>query len=245
MDPITTSLLVSAASNIPGMILGGSQLLKSNRMNPERPEYEIPEAERQALELAKSMAAESRIPGQSAIEGRLDQTTANTLATIERMGYGGASDINAASRAYGNQLEKETELGVAGAQLKQQNERNLEQALSRMGTYEDKQWKLNEYDPFQQESAAKAALYEGGMQNLFGGLKDTTGGISNILLADAMKTGGYNPVTTQPTTQSVQTQPQTTMQEIQITPNNQFDWLSQSFINQPNRYKSVFENPIR
>ena len=40
------------------------------------------------------------------------------------MGYGGyIGYINAkTSRAYSNQLEKETETGVAGAQLKQQNE---------------------------------------------------------------------------------------------------------------------------
>ena len=254
MDPITMSLLASAVSNLPGMVLGGSQLMKSNRMNPVRPEYEIPESEKRALGVAEGLASQTRLPGQSAIEGRLDQTTANSLATIERMGYGGASDINAASRAYGNQQDKETELGVAAAGFNIQNQKNLEQALNKMAVYEDKQWQLNEQQPFLDDSRAKAALYEGGMQNLVGGFKDTAGGVSNILLADAMKTGGYQ-VPIQP--QTIQTQPQpespgvtvnplTDGTEVQFDPNRQWDWVTQSFItptSQNNRYKSIMERP--
>ena len=184
MDPLLTPLLISAASNLPSMILGGSQLFKSGKMHPVRPEYEIPEAEKQALQLAKNMGAQTRLPGQEAIEGQLDETTANTLATIERMGYGGASDINAASRAYGNQQDKETQLGIAAAGNRQQNLRNLQGALSHYATYEDKKWNLNELQPYEQDSRAKAALYEGGMTNLTGGLKDIAGGLSNVMLAD-------------------------------------------------------------
>lgn len=251
MVKITQALLASAVSNLPGMVLGGSQLMKSNRMNPVRPEYEIPESEKRALGVAEGLASQTRLPGQSAIEGRLDQTTANSLATIERMGYGGASDINAASRAYGNQQDKETELGVAAAGFNIQNQKNLEQALNKMAVYEDKQWQINEQQPFLDDSRAKAALYEGGMQNLVGGFKDTAGGVSNILLADAMKTGGYQQqmnIQTQPQPESpgVTVTPATDGQEIQFDPNRQWDWVTQSFItptSQNNRYKSIMERP--
>lgn len=181
---LLTPLLIGAASNLPSMILGGSQLFKSHKMRPKRPQYEIPLAEQQALQLAKNMGAQTRLPGQEAIEGQLDETTANTLSSIERMGYGGASDINAASRAYGNQQDKETQLGVAAAGNRQQNLRNLQGALSHYATYEDKKWNLNELQPYEQDAKAKAALYEGGMTNLSGGLKDIAGGISNVMLAD-------------------------------------------------------------
>jgi len=261
IDPISKALLASAVSNLPGMVLGGSQLMKSNRMNPVRPEYEIPESEKRALGVAEGLASQTRLPGQSAIEGRLDQTTANSLATIERMGYGGASDINAASRAFGNQQDKETELGVAAAGFNIQNQKNLEGALSRMATYEDKQWQINEQQPFLDDSRAKAALYEGGMENLVGGFKDTAGGVSNILLADAMKTGGYKqqqlpdmPYTYTPpvdNTDYEMPQAQTPsnrpgLNPYELTEDDMFSmmYLPNSPLNRnSNRYKSIMERP--
>lgn len=186
MDPLLTPILFSDTTKIPELILGGSQLMKSARINPVRPEYEIPEAENRAIGLSKNLASETRLPGQSAIEGRLDESTANELATIERMGYGGASDINAASRAYGNQQDKETQLGVSAANMRLQNQRNYQQALDRYAMFQDKKWQLNKMDPYLRDAQAKAALYQAGMTNLTGGAKDIGGGISNLLLANTL-----------------------------------------------------------
>src|SRR6478609_5476279 len=111
-------------SGVPQWMAGYDQEEKANELAKGlvRPDFEIPQAEKEALASAKAQAGRTRLPGQDAIEGRLDSTTANTIAMIERMGIGGPTSINAASSAYGNQLEKENELGIASGNMALKNQ---------------------------------------------------------------------------------------------------------------------------
>jgi len=175
-------------ASLPQTLLGGYQMIKGYGSDNDRPDYNIPEQATNALKSAERQAAERRMPGQSAIEGRLDSTTANTLQTIERMIDSPISGINAASRAYGNQLEKETDLGVKAADFALRNQDILRSEQNRMAEWENKQEDWNTRTPYLQKAAQLSALKEAGLTNLAGGLTDALTGAATMSLFDKAKT---------------------------------------------------------
>lgn len=184
MDPMTMMMLAS----LPQTLLGGYQMIKGYGSDNDRPDFKIPDQATNALKSAERQAAERRMPGQSAIEGRLDSTTANTLQTIERMSDSPISGINAASRAYGNQLEKETDLGVKAADFALRNQDILRSEQNRMAEWENKQEDWNTRTPYLQKAAQLSALKEAGLTNLAGGLTDALTGAATMSLFDKAKT---------------------------------------------------------
>jgi hypothetical protein len=186
--PLILPIALSLAQSIPNWMAGIKQNRLANDLQSElkRPDFEIPESQTQALNSAKNQASMTRLVGQSGIEGRLDQTTANQLDSIERLGVGGAMGLNAASQAYGNQQAKENELGVAASQQWTRNQDVLRSQLDRMSEWEFKKWSWDKQMPYQNKAEAIAALREGSMRNFDNAAKDTFGGAANMLLADSL-----------------------------------------------------------
>jgi hypothetical protein len=186
--PLAIPIALSIAQSIPNWMAGIKQNRTANQLASElkRPEFEIPESAQGALTSAKTQAGMTRLAGQSGIEGRLDQTTANQIDAIERMGPGGATSLNAASAAYGNQQTKENELGVQASQQWARNQDVLRSELDRMSEWEFKKWSWDKQMPYQNKAEAIAALREGSMRNFDNAAKDTFGGAANMLLADSL-----------------------------------------------------------
>lgn len=186
--PLIVPIGLSMAQSIPNWMAGIKQSRTADKLQSElqRPDFEIPESQKQALQSAKNQASMTRLPGQSAIEGRLDQTTANQLDMIERMGVGGATSLNAASQAFSNQQSKENELGVQAAENYNRNQQMLRSQLDRMSDWEFKKWTWDKQLPYQNKAEAIAALREGSMRNIDNAFKDTFGGAANMLLADSL-----------------------------------------------------------
>ncbi len=158
---------LGALSSIPQWITGYSQGNRADQLanGLVRPEFKIPQAEEDALASAKAQAAMTQLPGQAAIEGRLDQTTANTVANIQKMGIGGSTAINGAGVAYGNQLGAENNLGIAGAQMRLNNQQILRDQEGKMADWEGKQQDWNTLDPYMQKVNTIQALREGQIRN--------------------------------------------------------------------------------
>lgn len=173
----TLPLILGAAESIPNIWYGIQQNRKANQLASEleRPEFDIPESQKRALGSAETQAQMTRLPGQSAIEGRLDQITANQLNSIERLGPGGPTSLNAAGQAYGQQMQKENELGVAAAENYNQNQNILRNQLDRMSEWEFKKWAWDKQLPYQNKAEAIAALREGSMRNFDNAFKDVFG----------------------------------------------------------------------
>lgn len=171
-------LILGAAESVPNIWYGIQQNRKADKLASElqRPEFDIPESQKQALQSAENQAGMTRLPGQSTIEGRLDQITANQLNSIERLGPGGPTSINAAGQAYGQQMQKENELGVAAAENWNQNQHALRNQLDRMSEWEFKKWAWDKQLPYQNKAEAIAALREGSMRNIDNAFKDIFGG---------------------------------------------------------------------
>lgn len=179
-------------SSIPQWLTGDRQQNRADDLSEglQRPWMDIPESQMRALQSAEAQAALTRLPGQGAIEGQLDQTTANQIAMIERMGVGGPTSINAASRAYSMQQEKENQLGIAAAGMRLNNQQILRDELGDQAGWEQQQWNWNERMPYEGKVRAIEALREGALRNknaawknifgmganIFGGMDDNDGG---------------------------------------------------------------------
>lgn len=183
MDPITMATMSSFIRPALGAIQTGVGFLTPI---PDRPEMEIPESAQAALGSAELQSTMTRLPGQASIEGRLDRVTANTLNTIERLGDSPVANVNAAARAYGNQLDKETELGIKGGEMWLRNQDVLRTEQNRMANWEQKKWQTNEMDPYMSKVAAISAMRGAGIQNLTGGLQDILGVLSKFGYANTV-----------------------------------------------------------
>lgn len=193
--PLAVPLLLSAASTIPQWIAGYQQSKRADELASglKRPEFDIPESQKKALASAEAQAGMTRLPGQSAIEGRLDQTTANKIAMIERMTTGGPSAINAAGSAYGQQMDAENQLGVQAANMRLNNQSILRDELGRMSQYENMKWAWDKKQPFEDTATAIEALREGGMRNKNAAFKDTLGSAANLATMSWLRGGSDTP----------------------------------------------------
>lgn len=158
--------------------------------NNVRPTLAIPESEQRSLASAENQAKMDRLPGQSAIEGRLDQTTANQVAMVERQGIGGATSINAASSAYGMQQNKENELGIAAANMKLNNQQILRDELDENSQWQQKAWEWNVADPYMTKQTAISSLREAQLRNRNTGFKNLVGGLGNTAMMGALGEDG-------------------------------------------------------
>jgi hypothetical protein len=186
--PLAIPIALSAMSSIPNWMAAYNQNKQAKELKSElqRPDFEIPESASRALQSAETQAGMTRLPGQSAVEGRLDQATANQVDMVERMGIGGPTSINAASQAYGMQMGKENELGIAAASNWNQNQATLRDQLGRMSEWEFKKWNWDKRLPYENKADAIRALTEGAMRNADAGAKDLFGGAANIALSAYM-----------------------------------------------------------
>jgi len=191
MADLSDVLKFSMLSTLPQTLLGTAQTAYGFlSRKPQRPGYTIPGSATKALANAEMQALQTRLPGQSAIEGRLDRQTANTLSTIERLGGSPVGNINAAARAYGSQLDKETELGIDAAKMFRENQGILRNELDRYAGYEQKKWDWDVGDPYKSKMAELSAMKGAGLTNLTGGLQSLLGSLGIGAMVDLLTKGG-------------------------------------------------------
>lgn len=145
-----------------------------------RPGFEIPTEATNALRSAEAQAKMRKLPGQAAIEGRLDETTATTIAMLERLGMGGPDMINGAARAISQQQGKENELGVAAANMHLRNQDILRDQQSQYANWQQQAWMWDKKIPYEQKAAAVAALKAASMQNTNEAFNTSVGGIKDF-----------------------------------------------------------------
>jgi hypothetical protein len=172
--PLALQLLVAALPSVVKGVQGISQSSKAKKMEKGlvRPTYKTPEMINEAIAGARMRAQGTQLPGQKYTEDRLAGATAAGQRAILEAGTGSAGAINAISGLYGNQMNKELSLAEAGAQNQQRNIANLQQMLLQGAGYKDKEFQLNEYDPYKQKAATISALRGAGIQNKAGALSD-------------------------------------------------------------------------
>jgi hypothetical protein len=184
MDPITMFALAQGIPAVAQGITGAFQMRQSRKMlkDLKRPEMEIPDSAVAALSKAKSIGSSFDMPGQDQAEQLLDQQVAGAASNIQETASSPAEALAALSNVYANRMTSQTELAGQAAQSYMQRQQNVQAELNRMADWEQKQFEVNEMQPFMDTSAAASALGAGGMQNMYEGIKGVSGAIGGAYM---------------------------------------------------------------
>jgi hypothetical protein len=151
--------------------------------NTPRPQYQIPQEVLQSLNQAKYMASMTELPGQNLMESKIGQNVSKGISELERVSSNPADLASNVSRMYLGANDQINNIGVQAAQQWLQNQGMLGNKLENMGAYRDKEFQLNQMDPYQNNMAAASALREGSFRNLNAAGEDMSsalGGYANM-----------------------------------------------------------------
>jgi len=163
-DPVTGSFIANIATNAAKIPLSIYQMVKAAQLKRDRPEYDIPKEVMENQNMARNMAMQG-LPAAQYNRGQanIDRNTAFGLrqSSSRRGGLVGLAGMEqAANDAYNN-------LDVADANARRQNQQGLMQQNQNVAQYRDKQFQLNELEPWQIDMQAASAMQGAGIQNLF------------------------------------------------------------------------------
>lgn len=152
------------AGNVAKLPLAIYQLVKAAQLRRQRPEYNIPKEVMENQNIARNMAMQGLPAAQyNRAQANIDRNTAFGLrqSNSRRGGLVGlAGQEQAANDAYNN-------LDVADANARRQNQQVLMGQNQNVAQYRDKQFQLNELEPWQIDMQAAAANEGAGINNLF------------------------------------------------------------------------------
>jgi hypothetical protein len=152
---------------------GFKQKREAKKLAQQRPEFEIPAAATEALEMQRSQALSQRLPGQALAQENLGRSTQRGMEAIREGGGSSAEIIAGATNLAGQEQAGLNQQAVQAAQFQQQAQQNLVGGLQQYAGYQQQKQQYDVLDPFAQQMRAKAALEEGSMQNIYGGMKGT------------------------------------------------------------------------
>jgi hypothetical protein len=148
--------------------------------------YETPQEVLDALNLAKTRASRGEMPGQGIAREMTREAGASSM-NIARQAARTPSDlIGAAVGLGGNQMRAANQMAMNTAQYQDNAENAVMGQLNNVAQYRDKEFMLNEREPYMQAMAASSALRGAGLQNAMSGIGDIAGGFSNMFFADHM-----------------------------------------------------------
>jgi hypothetical protein len=166
---------------IPALISAGVgiwQTLKANKLaKEERPDYQIPQSEKDALSIAQQLATQRELPGQDIMEQNIRSGTASGISRMTEVADSPAMLLGNIANMVGKENQSMNQLGIASANYYTQNQRNLQSSLQRMGQQELSKWQYDEMKPYEEAMHAAATMREGGLQNIVGGVKGAVAGV--------------------------------------------------------------------
>ncbi len=181
-------LIAQGASAAINLGKAAHQAHKASKLGAtERPEYQIPQAQMQALNNAKYMASQTELPGQNIMQQRIDQGSAGALSNLKDVSQSGSALGANIANIYRGNVGAQNQLNLAGAQNWNANQANLRNELGNMATAEDRQWTINKFDPYRNNMAASSALREGAFRNLSSAGSDIAAmgaGYANMKMAE-------------------------------------------------------------
>lgn len=172
--PIPLAIAAAGAALQAGV--GIKQLIDAQKLkNIQQPLAKTPQALTDLYRGAKFRAGVYGMPGSAKTRAAMDRRSAEALQSIKRAGGSSAEIISGLTSIDRATKEQEQALGVQGAQFQAQQQQLLDQARREMAAEERRQEEANILAPFREKKLAQAALYEGGMRNLFDFAKNLSG----------------------------------------------------------------------
>lgn len=198
MDPLTIAMLAKLVPMGINAIKSGVQASQAKKLaKTERPEYQIPEEALQALNQAKYLSGMTELPGQNLMEAKVGQNLSKGVSELERVSTNPADLASNVAKMYMSGNESINDIGLQAGQQYLRNQGMLTDALGTMAGYRDKQFEINEMQPYENNMAASAALREGSFRNASAAGQDLSSGLSgyanmeyyNNMLKDLNKAG--------------------------------------------------------
>jgi hypothetical protein len=148
--------------------MGLLQNSKANGMHPVRPEYQIPTAVTENVAMARMNANSQRMPGQALAEENLRAQQAAGMRSAGMMG--GPNALAAMTAMTRNTQNQQNQLSAQAQAWQDKNRGVLMQQLNTLAGYQDKKWDWNQRQKFMEDAAAKAALKQAGLNNIYQGV---------------------------------------------------------------------------
>jgi hypothetical protein len=190
MIPIALAALAPLAQTATGLVQ--SNRAKKILEGLNTPTYDIPKAQTESLNIARTLASTNQLPNQVQAEQALDQSTANALYNVNQNAQSGTEALAALSGVYGNQMGAQNQLAGQAANFVQGQKQNYMNELAKYAAYQDKAFDYNVNQPFQRKMAEAQGLAGAGMNNKYQGFKSITGIAANALLGGLLNGGGNN-----------------------------------------------------
>jgi len=166
---------IAAIPEVYKIFQGFQQKRKAKSLEQQRPTYQIPEAQTEALETLRAGALDPRIPGQTLAQEQLGKSSQRSIEAIMQSGASPAEIIAGISNVGSQERSGLEGIGQQAAQIQEQRRGALVQGLGTQAQFQQQQQQYNVLDPFAESMQAKAALEEGSRQNIYGGLKGAAG----------------------------------------------------------------------
>lgn len=148
--------------------IGIKQLADARKLrNVQRPVMTTPQALTDLYRRRKFSASVYGMPGMGQIRAGMDRRTAGSLAAIKQSGQSAAEMMAGIAAVDQATKEQEQALGVQAAQYQAGQQQLLDQAQREMAAEERRQFAYNFAEPFDFKRQSRAALLQGGYQNLF------------------------------------------------------------------------------
>jgi hypothetical protein len=175
MDPLTMTLIAM----IPGLIqtgVGAFQGIKGNQLGKtEQPMMEIPDSITDMLQASKNLAGQRKAPGSDIARDRIQSDVASTMSQVANIQGGSGSALAGLGNLFTAEQQAMQNVDAGDQQFYKQNQAQLMEALKTMGAFEDLQWIRNVKEPFDRTMESAAALKQGAIQNMAGGVGSMVG----------------------------------------------------------------------
>lgn len=174
MEPATIAMLVAQLGPAALQLIQGIKQKNQGDAMAQGitdPMYKIPEAQKESLALARSNASSRYMAGQTNLENRLDQSTANTTSDVLRGSRSSQDVLSALVGLQGQTMAGEQEIGFRASQDFNDRQGILRNELATMAGFQDKEWTNNVLNKFLRDSAAASAMRRGGIENTYQGAK--------------------------------------------------------------------------
>jgi hypothetical protein len=191
MDPMTMMMLAKGVSSgIPALTQAGIGIWQNKKANDLMenlvdPVYEIPEAAKDSLSLARNNAGSRMMSGQTQAQQMLDQNYANTSEDIMEAAGSSNDALGALVKANANMQGSQNELSMKAAQDYEKRQLDLTRALAMMAGYEDKKFQVDVIDKFNRDSTAASAFKNAAINNIFDATKTASGAAGDMVATGA------------------------------------------------------------
>jgi len=161
-------------------VAGITQMNRGKRLleGLQRPEYDIPDAEKQSLAIANAAYQDPKMPGENVAYSRIGQT----LSQFLRASRDNGNPMAGLAMAQANSNRAYNDLASQSAMHQEADRRDLMNNLETYAQYQDQKWQMNKYAPYADKYQEGRQLVGGGAQNVNTALQ----GLSSVALQGLM-----------------------------------------------------------